>query len=122
MPPRRFCTGSRKPRTTHSRASPATRLVGLVAVVLVIAVANAIAIGAIDEARLDTDEMNVVCLDHVRPMFADPFGEVVVAGGEPGRSSSGQPRRVKVIREVLLAIALADGIDVRSSCVRIAVV
>src|SRR5258708_38141250 len=81
--------------------------------VLVAAPADSIPIGSVDEAGLDAAQVKIVRLDRVRPMLPSRLGKVLIAGRESGRATTGQSRRVQVVREVLVAIALPDGVDVR---------
>ncbi len=82
------------------------------AAVLVRAVANPVTIRAIDPARLKLRQVDVVGLDQVRPLGPGPLREVLETGGETGRAAAHKQRGVKVVREVFVAVPLADGVDV----------
>src|SRR3954471_10299660 len=80
---------------------------------LVAAVADPIAISSVDDSRLNRREMNIVRLDQIGPLRANPFCERIETGGEAFRTAEDERRRVQVVRQIRLAISLADGGDVR---------
>jgi hypothetical protein len=82
------------------------------AAVLVGAVADAVAVGAVNPARLQRGEVNVARFDEVGPRTAGALREVVEAGGEAGRAAAHEEIAVQVVREVFVAIVLADGGEV----------
>src|SRR6185295_6938048 len=76
------------------------------------AVAYAVAVGAVDQARADRRQVDVVRRDVVGPPLARRRGEAGVAELEALGSGARQPLRVEVAGEVGVLVLVADGLEV----------